>query len=536
MHMKISSIHLQKFKRFESLKISNLPPARLVVLTGPNGCGKSTVFDGLLHFRLQSGQLQGFNLNDPYYSREPSAPAQQAKIEWHGTAPVTSEQIRKSIDIRSAYRHEPGFSLQNLTRVGRAVDEFRFTQIIHQDQAVSKNYQRLASLILQRNVDKASRGLSIAELQDELFGPIESSLANLFPGQLLLESIGDPLADGTFYFRKGTIPRFPYMNLSSGEKAAFDLVLDLGLKGAEFNDTVFCVDEPEAHMSTRLQGALLTELVRLLPANSQLWIATHSIGMLRRARELYEATPGDVAFIDFSDVDGDLPVEITPIAPTRKFWRNVLSIALDDLSELVIPENIVVCEGNPKTAVAGKNQEHDAKCYGLIFNENMIDVEFVSAGNSTDVQTDRLAIMSSIKKLAKGVKVIPLIDGDGHSQADAAELRTAGYRVLSKRQIESYLYDDSVLEALCDAVEKPEEKQAVLAIKQEELAASVAPPRNNMPDDVKKAAPQISQRLQKKLQLTQAGNDANAFMRNILCPLIKPGTPMYEALKTDIFG
>jgi predicted ATP-dependent endonuclease of OLD family len=360
--MKIASIHLKKFKRFEDLKIADLPPARLVVLTGPNGCGKSTVFDGLLHYRLQSGQLKGFNLNDPYYARQLTAPAEEAIIEWHGSGPKLPDQIRKAIDVRSAYRHEPGFNLQNLNRVGRAIDEIRFSQIIHQDQAVSKNYQRLASLIMQRNVDKASRSMSIAELQDELFGPIESSLSNLFPNQLAFESMGDPLADGTFYFKKGVIPKFPYMNLSSGEKAAFDLVLDLGLKRAEFNDTVFCVDEPEAHMSTRLQGTLLTELVRLLPDNSQLWIATHSIGMMRRAREMYEASPGDVVFLDFSEVNGDIPAEIRPIEPTRTFWRNVLSIALDDLSELVVPGKVVVCEGNPKSAMAGKNQEHDARC------------------------------------------------------------------------------------------------------------------------------------------------------------------------------
>jgi hypothetical protein len=37
--------------------------------------------------------------------------------------------------------------------------------------------------------------------------------------------------------------------LSGGEKAAFDLLLDLVIKRREFNDTVFFIDEPEAHMS-----------------------------------------------------------------------------------------------------------------------------------------------------------------------------------------------------------------------------------------------------------------------------------------------
>ena len=46
--MKIASIHLQNFKRFTDLKIQNIPAtAKLVVLLGPNGCGKSSVFDAL---------------------------------------------------------------------------------------------------------------------------------------------------------------------------------------------------------------------------------------------------------------------------------------------------------------------------------------------------------------------------------------------------------------------------------------------------------------------------------------------------------
>ncbi len=66
------------------------------------------------------------------------------------------------------------------------------------------------------------------------------------------------------------------------------------MKRLSFNDTVFCIDEPEIHMNTRLQGKLLEELFKLLPDNCQLWIATHSIGMMRRARDLQEANPGEV--------------------------------------------------------------------------------------------------------------------------------------------------------------------------------------------------------------------------------------------------
>ena len=42
--MKIKSIKLKDFKRFTDLTIEGLPEtAKLVVMIGPNGCGKSSV-------------------------------------------------------------------------------------------------------------------------------------------------------------------------------------------------------------------------------------------------------------------------------------------------------------------------------------------------------------------------------------------------------------------------------------------------------------------------------------------------------------
>ena len=46
--MKIKSIKLKHFKRFTDLTIEGLPEkAKLVVMIGPNGCGKSSVFDAI---------------------------------------------------------------------------------------------------------------------------------------------------------------------------------------------------------------------------------------------------------------------------------------------------------------------------------------------------------------------------------------------------------------------------------------------------------------------------------------------------------
>ena len=56
--MKIKKVHLENFKRFTDLTIENISPsAKLVVLVGPNGCGKSSLFDAFKVWHI----LKGYN-------------------------------------------------------------------------------------------------------------------------------------------------------------------------------------------------------------------------------------------------------------------------------------------------------------------------------------------------------------------------------------------------------------------------------------------------------------------------------------------
>jgi hypothetical protein len=287
-------------------------------------------------------------------------------------------------------------------------------------------------------------------------------------------------------------------------------------------------------MNTKVQGALLEELLGMIPGNSQLWIASHSIGMMRKARELHAADPNSVVFLDFGGRDFDHPLVITPQIPTKSFWQSVLDVALDDLSSLVAPSQVVICEGNPVGAVNGKNVEQDAKIYTTIFAQELPDVTFISAGSASQVSGDFLGLALALPRIASGIKVTRLIDLDDHAPADVAALKAQDITVLKRRHIEVYMFDDEVLEALCSSVGKQTEFAAVLAAKSKAVADSVA--RGNPPDDVKSAAGAIYTETKKILGITQVGNDRNAFMRNTLAPLIKPGMVVYNQLKMDIFG
>ena len=113
---------------------------------------------------------------------------------------------------------------------------------------------------------------------------------------LTLNNIGDPLGDGSCQFDKGEITSFHYKNLSGGEKSAFDLLLDLNIKVEHYDNSIFFIDEPESHMHTALQGRLITEMYRIVPGGSQMWITTHSLGVMRMAKKFSRENPGCGSF------------------------------------------------------------------------------------------------------------------------------------------------------------------------------------------------------------------------------------------------
>lgn len=259
------------------------------------------------------------------------------------------------------------------------------------------NYTRLVSDGLEDAFERGAPTLTLQQFREQSIGEIRSVIERLFPG-LILNSIGNPLTAGTFKFDKGESRAFLYKNLSGGEKAAFDLVLDLLIKRREFDNTVFFIDEPEAHMAPALQGPLLEELWRSAPEPSQLWLATHSLAMMRTARELAQVNPDSVVFLDFDGVNFDLPQTIRPTHPNRPFWKRAMQIALDDLAGYVAPERVVLCEG---ARLAG-GSDFDAECYNQIFQYDYPEVVFLGAGNAADIQNDPRGVRRLLSALAPG--------------------------------------------------------------------------------------------------------------------------------------
>lgn len=527
--MKLKSARIKDFKRFTDLTIQDIPEtARLIMLAGPNGCGKSSFFDALHTWHRQ-------HWDKDYHVKAGSPPrdywtGNDVELAFHDSLPG---ERRKAFYVRSAYRNEPEFQLRRLERVGVPLDEVRVDRMIDNDAAASRNYRRLVSQALKDVFEPRDGSVTLDQFNEQVLGDIRTAFYKLFPG-VKLNSLGDPLEEGTFHFTKGMSKGFSYKNLSGGEKAAFDLILDLAIARRDYDDTVFCIDEPESHMSARLQAELLSALYDLIPENCQLMLATHSIGMMRRARDIEAANSGSVTFLDFGGHDFDRSQVIEPTKPDRDFWERAYDVALDDLAALVAPSRVVICEGEPVTGQPAKNHSHDAKCYETIFKDEFPETRFVSMGSDQQIVGDKRGLAEALKLLIGGLEVARLIDRDDRTNRTVSELRREGIRVLSRRNLESYLFDDEVLRELAASVEKVEKTQELLEEKGRVCTAKVA---TGIPhDDLKPACGDIYVACKRILSLTQCGNTKEEFMRDTLTPLIKPGMAVYKELRSDIFG
>lgn len=541
--MRIRNIHIRDFKRFHDLAITNIPAtAKLVLLTGPNGSGKTSLFEA---FNFWTSFARGqHNFEAEYHVR--SAPGcvadfglllQKTQIDFHGIEDVRNDidKKRKAFYIRSAYRHEADFTTNGLGNAGDILDDARRPQrLIHQEQRVSENYQRMVAETIKAlySEDPITQQKRVSELADELIGEVRSAMVRVFD-DLLLQGPGNPMSGGTFRFKKGSANGFHYKNLSGGEKAVFDLLLDFVVKRRAFDDTVYCIDEPELHMHTRIQSKLLEVMFDLVPENCQLWLSTHSIGMARRAAELNAANPGEVAFIDFHDQDFDQPVTLQPIVPDRQFWRAMFQTALDDLAELVVPKYVVFCEGK-RLGRSGRKPSFDVEVYRTIFSSQFPDVEFVPLGGATEVNQDGKTFGLLLSKLAPGIKTWKVFDRDDRHESEIQQLRSDGTQVLQRRDLESYLWDDEVLEALCIQNGQPEKVTELKAEKAAALADGVK--RGLPPDDIKAASGRLYNKCKQALGLTQCGNDAEAFARITLAPLLAPSMRVHQELASIVLA
>lgn len=465
--MRIKKIRLKNgYKRFHDLTIDlGDHPKRIVALVGPNGCGKSSVLDGML-FHNNAYQHLGDKgrKNHEYHSmnQAPNYSHENVDIEFisGNYQKVRNERSKTGkentiFSFRSPYRYNSNLKVTQ----SRATNEIRLnsygaSSASDLDDKMEENYRRL---YIKFNKYLHEVDCKPSEAKAKIIGDLNSSISKCL--DLEICSIGDiEASEGTLYFQKKDHPhRFEFNVLSSGEKEVVDILLDLYLRRDEYNDTVFLLDEPELHINTSIQKNLLLEINRLVGDECQLWITTHSIGFLRT---LQEELKNDCQVIQFkSQYDlASNPYTLYPMKASKASWKDLFSIALDDLTNLVCPRRIIYCEGRDSPGRNGMERGLDANVFNNVFSEHFPDTLFVSSGGNTELDQRSDIAIAILSKVLSDLDIMVLKDRDMASGRDTNESDRQIYlqnnpdnhRVLKRWEIENYLYDKEVLSNYCD--------------------------------------------------------------------------------------
>ena len=94
------------------------------------------------------------------------------------------------------------------------------------------------------------------------------------------------------------------------------------------------------------------------------------------------------------------------------------------------------------------------------------------------------------------------------------------------------LLSNGVLSRLCDSVGKRKCFDAIRESRDNVLGRGGD---QDPTEDLKPAAQAVHHAAKTELQLKPSGESKNAFMRDVLAPLVTEGTPEYQLLKRDIF-
>lgn len=323
--MKIKSLQLKNFKRFTDLTLQDIPDnAKLVLLIGSNGSGKSSVFDAfesINKFNLQDGG-KGNRIKKEYYSKDKTKGfeiyfttnnSQNTQIVTDKTSNINLEE--NSFYGRSAVRYSPRIERTSIgTPIDVKEDSDRPMYYIDKDNRFENDIDLLLTDVVKKvfgDLNNRTEG-KIDEVK-QFMKKLNGALANIFTSsnftQLQLVNFETP-SDGNpaqLLFKKGDV-EINYDLLSSGEKEIINLLINLYTRKKYFTDTVYFFDEIDSHLNTKLQYTLLKEIIEnWIPENCQLWTASHSLGFIEYAKEFDKA-----CILDFDDLNFDKTQIITP--------------------------------------------------------------------------------------------------------------------------------------------------------------------------------------------------------------------------------
>ena len=408
--MKINSFHLLNFKRFTELKVTGIPyKAKLVLLIGSNGSGKSCVFD--LFDWLNKGTFKEipYSKEDSLnYYRKDKGQESSVEIRLSNGESIVKHDWQFKTNPEQAKKFIGRSSIRIVSRISNDANPGNVATDLDSPQTFIENDLRFTTdvFLYIQAINKAlrepvfsGRQVDVLKIFQDFIEPFNTSLKNIFGNNpnttIRIAEFEDatPQAPAKLIFIKGN-SKINYDFLSHGEKQVVILLLNFIVRQEYYKDAVIFIDEMDLHLNTKLQYNTLKEITeRWIPESSQLWTASHALGFIDYANENEKA-----AVLDFDDFDFDKPQSITPsvkndyhifeIAVSKEFIEKIFrdrTIVFAEETDAPIYnglglDNIVFFDGKDKLGAFYKAKELNLKA--IVDRDYLTDEEIALLKNT----------------------------------------------------------------------------------------------------------------------------------------------------------
>lgn len=401
-----------------------------MIITGPNGCGKSTVLNAL----RGAGEGPGRTL---YVGPHRTSRRQNVRMRFLGQQRIEMSSLLSSNSL-------PGFEGMNLPSSDR--DAWNF------DEAQSFLKYSLCQIELERQNAIASRfdevgTVNRADMPD-VWAPLRELAHNLLPHlQFHKIDLGNRDQIKCLWNVHNKDIQVDIDDLSSGEKAVIQLFFPLvehritenlaKMRGAAESATAagsvaVLMDEPELHLHPNLQAKILDYMRGLSIRESvQFIVATHSPSMVEHAtnEELYLLRPAEL-------LDGNTN-QLVRMADDEERLTMIRTL-FGSTSNATALRTVLVVEG--RDVDRGSRRPADAKVYGFL-SDRFGQLTVIAGGGKSECRSLVKALNECLSSFAVNLKAVALLDRDTMqgmpSQADQVWLPVS--------TIENLLVDPEVI-------------------------------------------------------------------------------------------